>query len=241
MTKTKLALGVVVAAALLSALLWQQHALEAERAEQARLLAQTAASATAAQSDPQTVSFDAEQTARERAELERLRDEAGKLRAQIDEARARAQTTVVARASATRATSAAEIVIRTADARDSGQATPEALVQSLMWAVSHGATNRIYDMMAFEPGADLKKVESDMKGLRDEVEKARTGMIGPAEVRILSDQAAENNDHWLTTLETHGDGSVGKPERVRLRLTDTGWRLVIGTNGEPVVERLENP
>jgi ketosteroid isomerase-like protein len=82
-----------------------------------------------------------------------------------------------------------------------------------------------------------------MKGLREEADKTgASGIVtnGPLEVRILANQVAENGDQWLVTAETHTDGTTGKTERIRIRWTNTGWRLVIGTNGEPVHETIES-
>lgn len=244
MTKAKLALGGLLGVAMAVAWSVQQAALDAERAEQARLLAQKTATAAAGESRPDSPPADAEQAARERAELERLRAESGNLRAQIDEAKATVQARAAAKPKPSSTLAAADNVIRSAEARDVGQATPAAMVQTVIWAVTHGDTNRMYELMAFDPGADLERVQRDMKGLREQVDKTGSdGMLtsGPPELRILADQVTENNDHWLSTVETRSDGSTGKTERVRIRLTDTGWRLVIGTNGEPVHETVDSP
>ncbi len=242
LTKMQLVFGGLLGATIALLLLRQQTALVAEQAEQARLLSQQHGSTVPADAVRGEGLRSDEEVMRDRLELERLRSESTKLRAQITEAKERAQASAGARPGPNSAIAVATDVIRRTEVHDAGQGTPAALVQTAMWAVLHGDTNRLYELMAFDAGIDAEKLQQQMRSIRDEFEREGPLSLmtnGPAEVRILREQLGDNNDHWIVTSETHSDGSTGKPERVRIRWTDTGWRLVIGRDGLPISESVE--
>jgi hypothetical protein len=252
MTKARLIIsGFVVGAALSILLLLQQWAIGRARAEQSALRARqqelTGHGVPAAQPELPLAAIDAAR--RDRVDLERLRRETASLRGRIFELSAQAKQLAEAQRAA-----AAKVpknisgtplgaTIAVADARDVGQATPAALVQSWVWAMTHGDTNRMAQLMSLGSDTDTGKIQK----LFDEVSKtlaegglaAQLEKLASTEIRLLDQQPAGEGDLWLVTEERTSNGGTNTPDRVRIRLTDTGWRLLIGTNGEPVTEKVD--
>jgi hypothetical protein len=118
--------------------------------------------------------------------------------------------------------------------RDAGQNTPADFLQTWMWAAAHGDTNRVMQLMALEPGTDLDKVGKAMEDLAREAAAGPEALLAKmpdGEFRILAEQPADNNDRWITvesSLGGHND-----LQRLLVRFTQTGWRIVVQTNGEP--------
>jgi RNA polymerase sigma factor (sigma-70 family) len=236
MTKTKIAIGTALMAGILAApLLIQQHALAAARAEQSRLRARLrdlpAQTGHATKQTPDT--FDA--VARDRADLERLRHETPALRAKIAEFSAQAQQVAAASPWHKPGGIALGDVLRLRDARDAGQATPAATIQTMMWAMLQGDTNRITQLVVVEDGADVERVKKTLDELAHKADGLRSddhaAEIEKVEQLLLEEQPGQNDDRWMVSQAMQEPVS-----RVLFRQTDTGWRLVIGTNGVPVGE-----
>ncbi len=252
MTNAKLIIGSAVVAVVLSTpLVLQQQAIAKARTEQSALLTrqQDLAIQSAPATDPEAVLAAADAARRERADLDRLRSETALLRSRIAElttqAELLAQAQRAAVASAPRSSSGTPLgaTISVADARDVGQATPADLVQSWIWAVTHGDTNRMAQLIALSPATDMQKIQKLFEDLQQRIAKeGAEGLIakdGPTEVRLLDQQPASEGDLWLVTEEINSNGGTNAPDRVRIHLTDGGWRLLIGTNGEPVTEKAD--
>jgi RNA polymerase sigma factor (sigma-70 family) len=252
MTNTKLVVGgVLVAAALATPLLVQQQAIAKVRAEQTVLLVRQQQAAiqpeSASPSAAQRAAGDSAQ--RDWADLERLRRETGALQARTSELAI--QALLVAQARRPPATTPGHNpnstpigeTVQLADARDVGQATPAALVQTFLWAAAQGDTNRLVQLFAGAAGTDAAAVQRAMAEWIPQIaaETAKgTNASMPAEIRLLEDQPAENNDRWILTEAVKADGTLDSRDLVRVHLTDTGWRMLIGTNGLPVSERLSD-
>jgi RNA polymerase sigma factor (sigma-70 family) len=236
MTKTKIVVGTALVAGILATpLMIQQQALANARAEQSQLQAHLregrAESVPAARAAPGAV----EAAARDRADLERLRREATALRAKIAECSAQAQQVAAASPWHKPGGIALGDVLRLRDARDAGQATPAATLQTMMWAMLQGDTNRIAQLVVVEEGADVEHVKKTLDEMAHKADGLRDGdhaaEIEKVEELLLEEQPGQNNDRWMVWQE------MQQPVvRVLLRPTDTGWRLVIGTNGEPAEE-----
>ena len=234
-------LVLLVAAA---ALVLQRAAISRARAENALLTEQAANKTVSPGPGPaqpaHSISSDAK-WASDVAELQSLRQERIELNQQMTELSARAQAIAAAAAAAAAAKTAQQskdaleslALIRTADAKDAGQATPADLIQTFLWAVTHGDTNRILQLMTFDSSADPQKMQAFVdKFTRALAEAPSPG--GPVAVRIVGEVPADGNDRWISTQESREEGQWQEPERVLFRLTDSGWKLLIGTNGEPV-------
>jgi hypothetical protein len=58
------------------------------------------------------------------------------------------------------------------------------------------------------------------------------------EIHFLEEQPGQNGDRWVVTDAMQTNGVVQQTERVLLRPTDTGWKWVVGTNGQPSEETI---
>jgi hypothetical protein len=236
-TMTKLVIGATILAALMaSLLLLQQQALARARAEQAELLNRVPDPPPVVQ-PPDSVAASGNNPPAELAELEALRRETSELRQRISQFST--QALAIASASASPRTNDLPVLetVRTSEARDSGQATPAALIQTFLWAISHGETNRIPQLLEFESGLNSEEAQRFLDAMVRELGKAGAQGDGPMEVRVLAESSAGGNDRWITTQDLRREGTWREPEKVRFRLTDGGWKLLVGTNGEPVSER----
>jgi hypothetical protein len=184
------------------------------------------------------VTFNA--AARDRADLKRLQDEATMLQEKIAEFSAQARQ-LAATSPALKPSGAPKAqVLRVRDAQDAGQATPAATIQTFIWATLHGDTNRIAQLFVTEPGADPKLVQQGLEYVVSQiVENAATLLTNNLEMRLLEEQPGPNNDRWVVVQATQTDGAV-QTERTLFRPSDTGWSLVLGTNGDSVSEQITN-
>jgi len=236
MTKTQIAIGAALLAGILSTpLIIQQQALATARAEQSELQARLrdlpAQPVQPARQVPGTIDI----AARDRADLARLRLEVPALRSKIAEFSAQAQQVAAASPWHKPGGIALGDVLRLRDARDAGQATPAATIQTMMWAMLQGDTNRITQLVVVEDGADVERVKKTLDELAHKADGLRSddhaAEIEKVEQLLLEEQPGQNDDRWMVSQAMQEPVS-----RVLFRQTDTGWRLVIGTNGVPVGE-----
>ncbi|MGO8699435.1 MAG: RNA polymerase sigma factor [Limisphaerales bacterium] len=239
MTNTKIAFGTALLAVILAApLIIQQQALAVARAEQSDLQARLRhfpdIPLQATKGD--SAGFDA--AARDQSDLKRLRDEAATLQEKIEEFSTQAQQLAATRLGHnTRGTPLGQ-VLRVRDAQDAGQATPAATIQTFLWAVSHGDTNRITQLFVTDSGADPKLVHQEFEDfLTQVVENSATVLTNNQEMQLLEEQSGQNGDRWVVVQANQTDGTI-ETSRTLFRPTDTGWSLVLGPNGEPTEEQL---
>jgi hypothetical protein len=217
--------------------LLQEKAIARARAEQVELQAKEVAPETR---PPIESSTPATNATSQREELGRLRTQVLALQARRDELRTRAQKVATMNPRKER-TNAAIATVSMKNLRDAGQNTPADFLETWMWAALHGDTNRVMQLMAFEPETDMRKVQEAMEDLRKETEKGPEALLAKApdgELRLLGEEPADKNDRWViveTSMGGHDD-----LQRVLLRSTQTGWRIVVQTNGAPVTARVED-
>ena len=244
MTKTKIAIGAALAAGILAApLLIQQQALATARAEQtelqARLRQLPAQSVPVTRQPPGTIDI----AARDRADLERLRLEAPALRAKIAEFSAQARQLAAARPWHKPDGKPLGDVLRPRDARDAGQATPEATMQTFLWALRNNETNRFLQLIAIGSGADAQHDPAVWEKITKLFTDENNSSAKPAEgenqieIHLLEEQPGPNNDRWVVadTMQTNGVVNTG---RILLRPSDTGWKCVFDTNAAAVEEQI---
>jgi len=245
--QTKIAMVMTVLVAILAALvIFQQQSLTAVRAEQLDLL--TLLHKAPPAQKPPPAEFD--NAARDRADLERLRREAAELQAKIAEFLAQARQLFMTSSWHKPDGVYLDGVLRLSDAGDAGQGTPVAAMQTLIWALTHGDTNRFAQLMAIEAGADVQRVQQKML---KEVQRASVDFtwdtnMQKSEFLLLEEQPAENGDQWIVTakngpsdlaamvrdiegLEDFIMPAPGQTGRILLRPSDAGWQFVITTNG----------
>jgi hypothetical protein len=246
----------LIAGSLATLLIIQQQSLASARAEQMDLQAQLHKIPTA----PGPPRGRLDLAAWDRADLERLRREALELRSRIAELLAQARRLVTASPWHQPGGVYLDEVLRLADAGDAGQATPTAAMQTFLWALTHGDTNRFAQLMIIEAGADVQRLQA---GMLKEVEKASdlfsyNTNVQKSELLLLEEQPAENNDLWIVTekngpndlavavmdlegLETVLVPQPGETGRILLRPTGEGWKFVVSTNGFLVQETIPPP
>lgn len=242
MTNTKLVVGgVLVAAALTTPLLFQQKAIARARAEQSTLLIRQREFQAQTQPAPAQIVDTGNGAPSDRADLERLRRETAAMQARISELTAQAQRTAATKLSQNSGGTPIGQTFRYADLRDAGQATPAATLQTFMWAMFHADTNRLEQLIDFDPAADTNAVRKMWEGVNktfaEVATKGTDAMIaeqGSVTFRLLEEQPAENNDRWIVGEEVLPDGTTRDQARLRLNWSANGWRVLIGTNGEPV-------
>ena len=246
MTTTKFTLvAVLVAGALSVPVIIQQQALSLARAEHAELearLRDLPEPATAA--TPVAQADDSAQ--RNRGELDRLRTESVALSARAAELTDQVQKASIEASNAQASLAAKKLAIgetvKPSEAREVGQATPAALLQTFLSSMLHGDSNRLSQLVEFDSATDPAIVQRTLQDL-SRLSSQASGMVTnnglPKEIRLLEDQPAEANDHWLLIEEVDNNGTLSR-ERTKFRQTATGWKVVVGTNGEPVAEHLPN-
>ena len=233
------ALAIVVA----TPLFLQNRALAKARSEQSGLVARFRDTQMQAPA-PSSVGDTINEANRGRDELERLRREAATLRERMTELSAQAKRLGEAQpAGASPKTAGTPIgeTLRLVDSRDAGQATPAALLQTHVWAMLHGDTNRLAQLMALSPETDRLRVQRMFEELRKDAVKGTNAILAETSlgaIRLLEEQPAENNDRWVVSEFVKKDGSVSQRSRIRVRPTVDGWKLVIGIDGQPEQENL---
>jgi RNA polymerase sigma factor (sigma-70 family) len=242
MTKTKIAISAALLVGLVSTpLIIQQQALAAARAEQTELQARLRdLPAQTAQPTRQPGTIDI--AARDRADLERLRVEAAALRDKIAQFSAQAQQLASAIPGHKPGGTPLGEILRARDARDVGQATPAATMQTAVWCILQGDTNRLAHLMVMESGADVDEFHSFLEQMAEKahIDQSTTNGtkaedIEDLEFHFLEQQPGQNNDRWIIMQIIKKDGTA-ESKRDLLRPTDTGWKWVVGTDGDPVDE-----
>jgi RNA polymerase sigma factor (sigma-70 family) len=229
MNGTKIAIGTALMAGILATLfIIQQPALATARADQAQLQARLHNMSAAPRPAPDV--FD--NTARERADLERLRREAAALRTKIADFSAQAQRLTATKPWHKPGGIPLYDILTANDARDVSQATPAAAMQTYMWAWTHNDTNRFFQLTVAEAGIDVQHVREKMV----EICLQTNVFLEDVFERLLEDQPGENNDRWVVAEEPGGLGP-NSIVRFRVRQSDTGWRRVFGADGNPVYEQ----
>ncbi len=218
----------------------QHKALAKARAEQSTLLTEMSDVPIQTPTTP-PIGDTYNRTWRDRDELERLRREVATLRARISELSTQLQTLAAKKSSEVRGTPIGE-TLRLAEARDAGQATPAALLQTQTWALLRGDTNRLAQLMALSAGTDTEKVQKMFEALSKESVKGIDALLAEtplSEIRLLEEQPAENDDRWIVCEFVTKDGETTRRARTRVRPTYDGWKLVVGFDGQIEDETVE--
>jgi hypothetical protein len=105
-----------------------------------------------------------------------------------------------------------------------GYATPEATVQSYMWAASQGNAESV--LACLDPDSDTaKKIKSDILAHPEALAKAPEQSQNVNDFRILSSEILSGNEVNLTVTMTI-KGVEGPPGKMRLRNANGEWKLV---------------
>ncbi len=238
--KAKLAVTAAVAAAVATPLVWQENVIAKNRDENRALAARIESFAQVRAEPTQPVAApatgDDAAGAREREDLERLRNEVAALRAQLQQARAArlaAGSSIVSVGKSPLATKPGYISIQ--DAREVGNATPEALFQSFLWAFRTGDTNRIIALGDWSAEGGREEIEK----MAREVSKAMASAEFEKEskdlgFRIVRQIQLEDGDSAVV-MEV-GKGADSNRMAMRARRTGNEWRLVMGKGGPQEVK-----
>jgi RNA polymerase sigma factor (sigma-70 family) len=244
MTKTKITIGAALVAGILAtSLMIQQHDLAAARAEQLELQARLhPIAAPAGQAIRQARdTFDA--VARDRADLERLRREATALGTKMADFSAQAQRLVAASPAHRPGSIPLGQVLRFQDLRDAGQTTPEAAIQTFMWAMLQGDTNRMAQLLDINPGPNGQPIQGTLEmlwaGLANESSQMRSDAeaegMASIMMQIVEKQPGQNEDQYIVVEMIEPNNAVFT-RRILLHPTETGWKCAVGANGGPVEE-----
>ena len=242
MTQTKsLAGALLVAIGLVVPWSVQQRALSAARAENAALRSDASGAAATPATAARTGAD--EEAARERADLERLRREVPELRRQLAALPARPDSVPDPKPGANPSAEPAGpgATIRLTDLSDVGQATPVALLQTHLWAMLRGDTNRLVAIADLPPEADRELFARTLGEMRKESERGEDVILAELPlggIRVVGEEPAGNGDVWLVHEFLLKTGEVGERARVRVRSTPAGWKLVFGLDSQPVQEHL---
>jgi hypothetical protein len=105
-----------------------------------------------------------------------------------------------------------------------GYATPEATVQSYMWAASQGNAESV--LACLDSDSDTaKKIKSDILAHPEALAKAPEQSQNVNDFRILSSEVLSGSEVNLTVTMTI-KGAEGPPGKMRLRKADGEWKLV---------------
>jgi RNA polymerase sigma factor (sigma-70 family) len=243
--KAKFAVTAALAVVVAAPLVWQENAignvqaanralasqiepLEQLRAEQRQLTGLPSADDEAAR------------TERERAELDRLRNEVAALRDQLQSA----QTALVAAAktAATAKARPAELpgYVSLLDTRDVGAATGEAMFQTFIWAMRTGNTNRLLELVDLSGEGARAVAEMMLRDLSKEMvnrefvrDAERKGFRAVRQISLPDGDAA-------LVMEMSDGEFERKKIAPRIRRFGSDWRLVIGKNGPEEINLSED-
>jgi RNA polymerase sigma factor (sigma-70 family) len=245
--KVKLAVAAVLAATVVTPLVWQESAIARTRNEN-QALAGRAASPDQVRPEAGQIAatpvadVEAAQAARDRAELERLRNEVGTLRRQLQQAQAARLAALQAAGGTGRA--GREFppgYVTLQNARDVGAGTGAALMQTFAWAIRNGDTNRLLQLVDLTSDAARAEAAAQLHELLTQI---ASGGIPPdamnAGFRVLREVPLEESD--AAVVLDNIEGANTQPDRVafRIRRTGNGWRLVFGEDGPEVMKLPEN-
>jgi hypothetical protein len=217
---------------------WQRSRAAALRAERDRLVTQQLArAATPPRSNATVASDDIARLRRQQEEWTRTREELMRLERAI----AVEKGEPTARASNAPAEDRPPLrgpMVKSAEWRDAGAASPEAALESFVWAATRGETETVGALLAIDP--DGRKQLADVFARLSDEARASYGSpenmlatliavqvpqdlsaIGP-----VSALALNNGDIALRTRTERG-GSIAKDAVLTFRLTDGRWRLVV--------------
>jgi C-terminal processing protease CtpA/Prc len=122
--------------------------------------------------------------------------------------------------------------------RDAGQTTPEAAMQTYLWAITRGDTNRLADLLAVPAQADPAAVQRLMRHIQERAAPGLEATIAAAPIttwRILGDVPAGEKNRWVLMELVGGMGTWARV-RTLVRPTEAGWRFLFGTN-QPLVQQ----
>jgi len=245
-TKTLL-VGTAVSAALIAPIAWQENALAKAREEHHALTRELNLPAESGSVSPDSLAE------RERNELARLPQEAADLRRRLEELNRQFAAAAGLAVLASEPTSPAQdtIDMDVASLRDAGQATPVALLETHLWATLHGDTNRLAQLMAISPEMDPRLMEDRLTDLQNAAADGPEALLAASPfqglrvgLRVLEEQPAEGPaDRWIVNefVIHQGDFRGSRKNRMLVRLTGTGWRLVLGLDGNPIAEEVPHP
>jgi hypothetical protein len=228
--KAKLAMAAAAAAIVATPIVWQESAIARTRAENRDLASQSTTTADVrATPNPAAAGAVDDASARDRLELERLRGEAASLRAQIQTARETRLAAAAANRKNTTNRTPPPGLIGFREAQDVGNATPEALVQTLLWAICNTNVNRIVQLGAW-PEDDGEAIRSMFEEL---AKSAANGdferKMGNASFRALRHVPLDNGDSAVI-LEVGPEDKL-EQQSLRVRRVGNEWRMVMDKNG----------
>jgi hypothetical protein len=175
---------------------------------------------------------------REHFELLKIRGEMDTLRRQANETTklwadyTRLQT-VVSNYEAMAEASQARLFVRLTEAKDVGASTPARLMQSWVWAMRTGDTNRVEALWDWPSEAPLA---AKQRFLLQIAQATKDGEYVPTEpdammgFRVLDLKPAGNGDNDLVVENFTNQGST-RQQTVRIRHTGELWKVVIGKDG----------
>jgi hypothetical protein len=239
--KVKLAVAAAVAATVVTPVVWQENAIARVRADNRALAAKLeAGDQTVAAPAAPAATVEADSGDRDGAELERLRNEVGSLRNQLEQARA-------ARLAAASAPSTSEKsrpapmpgLVSLNDARNVGAATPEALFQTFVWAMRNADTNRMIelgDWSAEGARAQAEEMLSEFPKLIASGELEREA--ADKGFRLVRQVSLPDGDTAVVMdmVDMHGETRDVHRMAARVRRVGSEWRIVMDKQGPEEVK-----
>jgi hypothetical protein len=114
-------------------------------------------------------------------------------------------------------------------------------METLLWAVRNRQTNRVPQLFVVEPWVDPQDAENALGHI---IPPEAADRMSNVQVDLLEEQPGQNSDLWIVVESLNDPGGATRSSRVLLRPTDSGWRMVIGTNDngnvDPVEETITN-
>jgi RNA polymerase sigma factor (sigma-70 family) len=239
--KVKLAVAAAVAATVVTPVIWQENAIARVRADNRALAAKLEASdQTVAAPAAPAATVEADSGDRDGPELERLRNEVGSLRNQLEKAQA-------ARLAAASAPSTPEKnrpapmpgLVSLNDARNVGAATPEALFQTFVWAMRNADTNRMIelgDWSAEGARAQAEEMLSEFPKLIASGELEREA--ADKGFRLVRQVSLPDGDTAVVMdmVDMHGETRDVHRMAARVRRVGSEWRIVMDKQGPEEVK-----
>ena len=159
-------------------------------------------------------------------DLPKLRNEVRQLRRRADEmAKLRADNERLQNVSKQGAKQYPPDFVRRAALVDKGLATPEATIQTFMWAMTQGNVSRMKDCMSAEDAAKLSQQQSDDQ-MREDMAKAGKAIPG---FRIAGRHDISPSEVEITVeVMPSADGSIGSDgtdRPIKLKRVGNDWKL----------------
>lgn len=127
--------------------------------------------------------------------------------------------------------------VMVAEAKDVGADTPEHLLQSWIWALCAGDTNRIQGLWDWPAGVSTALREEFLESVAEATENGPYLPSDDSEMaglRVLSGDPQGNSDFNLRVDCLFNDGSHSQ-STYRIRRVGNEWKLAIGNDGLPLV------